>query len=174
MVTEYFLIFFLASFSLDSPETIYINESFDVSIFSDDSSIYDIKIIIQNENKEIISQIYNDGWKNPRYYIKSSYPEVSLYKIKAISLSENANICLRWRKSGNTKYDETCHNISISQKSSEIDFDINNKQDTEIINLNSPSKEEYISKNEKERIIIFYSTLFTSIIAILFLALRMI
>ncbi len=173
MAIEHIFIFFLVSFSLTSPETIYVNESFDVSINSEDSSTYDIKIFIENENEEIISQIYNNGWKNPRYYINSAYPQILTYKIRATSPSENANLCLRWRKPDNTKYDETCQNITVIESLGK-NYETVNNENLGIITLNSAPEGEYVSTKEKERSVIFYFVLLISILAILFLVLKLI
>lgn len=116
-----------------------MNESFKPSITADTSEIYDVKIFIQNENKEIISQIYNNGWKNPRLYLKSAFPDRSEFEVKAISFSEKTEICVRLRKVGKTSFEEKCNPISI----------ISNSIEKEIKTENNNSRQEKQSDSNK-------------------------
>ena len=99
-------------FKLNTPESVNINESFKVSINAETTENYDVKIFIQDNEEKIISEIYNGGWKNPRYYIKSAFPNKTEFEIRALSAG-NYEICVRLRKSGKTTFDEACNKIDI-------------------------------------------------------------
>lgn len=103
-------------FTLNSPDSIRLNESFSVNITATTSDVYDVKIFVQdNSTKTIISEIYNDGWKNPFYYIKSIFPEKSEFELKAIDYSSNVALCARLRKINSSSYSEKCNAILINQ-----------------------------------------------------------
>ncbi len=101
-------------FELISPESANAEESFLVSISSQDSENHDVKIFIQDLNKKIISQIFEGSWKNPHYYIKSAFPDNKEFKIRAITNQGNYEICARLRKTGKTSFDEKCNSIAIN------------------------------------------------------------
>jgi hypothetical protein len=120
-VISIFLLFLIPfasalDFTLNSPDSVNLNESFSVSITATTSDIYDVKIFVQdNSTKIIISEIYNNGWKNPFYYIKSIFPEKSEFELRAIDYSSNAALCARLRKTNSSSYSEKCNAISINQ-----------------------------------------------------------
>lgn len=99
-------------FKLNSPENVNINESFSITIEAQTSDIYDVKIFVENSDEKIISEIYNDGWKNPRYYLKSAFPQQSKFEIRILS-AENYPICARLRKPEKTNFVEQCNNITV-------------------------------------------------------------
>ncbi|MCU0641973.1 MAG: hypothetical protein MUF61_00105 [archaeon] len=112
------------SFTVSCPEEAELNESFSVSISAAASDIYDVKIVIMdNSSQKIISQIYNEGWKNPYYYIKSAFPSKTEFEVRATDYSENAVICSRLRKEGATSYTEVCQKISLIAGEKEADED---------------------------------------------------
>jgi len=83
----------LASFSqaleisIDYPQEVKINEVFSVSIDADTSEIYDIKIFVHSsedeeiKSEEYISEIFNDDWANPWYYLQDSFPSQKEYEV---------------------------------------------------------------------------------------------
>lgn len=103
------------SFDFVSPGSVSINENFSVSISAASSDNYDVKLFVQdNETKTIISEIYNEGWKNPFYYIKSAFPSQSNFIARATNVSDKAVVCVRLRKTGGSSYTEKCKAIDIS------------------------------------------------------------
>ena len=106
------------SFEFEGPESISLYGNFSVTISASTSEIYDIKIFIQdNSTKIIISEIYNGGWKNPYYYLKSVFPSQKSFISRAINHTENAAICVRLRKTGSSSYSESCKSIEITSQS---------------------------------------------------------
>jgi hypothetical protein len=103
------------SFNFSSPSSVNLYENFSVSIFANASDIYDVKIVVQDASEKIISEIYNEGWKNPYYYLKSVFPSKSEFLIHAINYSDNAQICVKLRKSGSSSYSEACKIIKITE-----------------------------------------------------------
>lgn len=143
-------------FKFNSQQEIQMNESFKLSINADTSEIYDVKIFIQNENKEIISQIYNKGWKNPRLYLKSVFPEQSEFEVKAISFSEKTEICIRLRKTGKTSFEEKCNPISIVSQSIEKEMKTGNNNSKQGRQPDSNKTDKNINRSKLE-----YNTLST-------------
>src|SRR3989344_4181672 len=100
--------------NFDYKDGVEIDEEFELEITSDSSDkIYDVKIFVQDAEGKIISEIDNSGWKNPFYYIKSSYPEKSKYKIRIVEYLDDTEICLRLRESTKSNFDEKCQDIEI-------------------------------------------------------------
>jgi len=120
---------------LDSPSEANLNQEFTVTIDTPDSDIYDVKIFVHNSedtkitSDEYISEIYSNGWKNPWYYLKESFPDKKQYEIKVISNPGNREICARLRKSGASSFDTQCKPITIkdTQDESIINKDVENK-----------------------------------------------
>ncbi len=175
-VISFFILFFLPivsgiEISFISPESVYVNETFTVSIDSNSQELRDVKIFILDSNKKIISEIYNGSWENPFYYIKDSFPEKKVYEIKIFKEETNANICLRLRAS-RSSFDEKCNKILIKMKEAEepqADAEIKNntnipsKINTERTNKLTTSR----GKLQSSLIYIFLSFLFTVILIIL-------
>nr|AQS33457.1 hypothetical protein [uncultured archaeon] len=110
--------------SINSPLEVDLNEEFTVSINADSSETHDVKIFIHSsddekiEQNEYISEIYSDGWKNPYYYLKESFPEKKEYKIKATS-SPAKEICARLRKTGTSSFSTQCQSIKVLKSETE-------------------------------------------------------
>ena len=124
---------FALDFELNSPERVDVNESFSVTINAQTSEIYDVKVFVEDSDEKLISEIYNDGWKNPRYYILSAFPEQSKFDIRILS-AEDYSICARLRKTEKTNFDEQCNNITVnSVVNNEVkkNSDIEEKDDDE-------------------------------------------
>ena len=102
-------------FQLTSPESVNAKESFTVSIEASTSEKYDVKITVQDSNKKIISEIYNDGWKNPYYYLKSIFSDQKEFKIRVTGNPGKYDICARLRKTGKTSFTEQCKEINVNQ-----------------------------------------------------------
>ncbi len=155
MGTRFFLLFLilinLASsidFSMDSPEKVTNSEEFAVRILeeAENSEIYDVKIFVSNNDK-IVSQIYNDGWKNSRYYIREVFPGKREFNIKILE-EGNFEICARLRKSGKTAFDEKCNKINVeTEKINEENTDEKDKVDNQDKNgVEEKKKEEKETK----------------------------
>jgi len=116
--------------TLSSPSNVELNESFDVSISSENTQkTFDIKIYVHNSpddkiaRNEIISYI-SDGnvWKDSYLYIINSYPSLQ--------------ICAQLRENGKTAiFSKTCNSISINSQNEESD-DLNEENDKEKENEN--------------------------------------
>ncbi len=122
MVISFLMIFFVLSsvsaleFNFNYPASVEVNENFTASLSASTSENYDVKIFVQdNSSNIIISEIYNDGWKNPFYYIKSVFPAKTEFLIRAKNYSGNAAICARLRKIGSSSYSEKCGSINIEK-----------------------------------------------------------
>ena len=130
-------------FSFNTPASAESGEPFTTSISASVSSTYDVKIFIQDENKNIVSEIFNGEWKNPYYFLKSAFPAQTEFKIRSLNASGNYKICARLRESGKTSFTEKCNEIIIafppsSKKSEETPKETpekeqsnNNEQDEE-------------------------------------------
>ncbi len=131
-----------ADFTLDSPDSVYLNEEFEVSIDSSLTGKHDVKIFSVDNNNEITSFIYNDGWKNAYYYLKSTFPDEKEYKIK-ISSSEGEEseqtLCARLRPEGKTSYTEACTQIEVKQGLSD---NSNEEEDDNDANDNDEENDE--------------------------------
>ena len=103
------------NFTLESPSEVSIDEQFTANILFDSSETYDVKITIIDKSNSQLSQIYNDGWKSPFYYIKEAFPDRKSFEIKAIKYSEDSKICCRLRKPEKTTYSEVCNPIKLIQ-----------------------------------------------------------
>jgi hypothetical protein len=113
-----------AELTLDSPDSVEINEEFKVSINLNllESEEYDVKIFIHDSDdekisrEEYISEIYDGGWKDSYYYIKGSFPASKEYEIRATSSPGDRIICLRLRKSSSedSGFEQICKPIEIT------------------------------------------------------------
>ncbi len=124
-------------FELTYPQNINSKESFSVSISSSDTETHDVKIFVQDSSKKTISQIYNEDWKSPHFYLKSVYPEERDFKIRITSLPGNYNLCARLRKTGKSSFDEKCYEINAGE-SVKPDSDLEEEKEEE----ESKEKEE--------------------------------
>ena len=112
-----------AELSFTSPEQAEINEEFTISISADYSDISDVKAFIHTSedakinSNEIISLIYYENqWRNPLYYLNSTFPEIKDYKIKATKSQGNWQICIRLRKITSTSYKQECKPIKVIEQ----------------------------------------------------------
>ncbi|MEM4259506.1 MAG: hypothetical protein QXS38_01970 [Candidatus Pacearchaeota archaeon] len=215
MAINFFLFFMLIplanslDFTISYPEEVSINDSFSVIISAQTSDNYDVKIFVQDlSTSKIISEIYNEGWKNPFYYIKSAFPQKSEFPIRVISDANEPQLCARMRKTGFSSYSEKCGAIKIKkqgvsnnlnskdsdggeetssddkEKNSSVDFiplipkSPENKQETSsaddkiYLNPKKYSKEEFVTNDEKIRLIAVYSFTAFAIIIIILLAFK--
>jgi len=124
--------------TLSSPQSVSLNEEFTVSVTASVNSteVYDVKILILDQEKNILSEIFNDAWKNPFYYLKSIFPSQAEFKIRATKPAENTLICARLRQSGKTPFNEKCNEIKIIASSTNENIssessEENKKQDEE-------------------------------------------
>ncbi|SRR3989344_119506 len=124
------------SFDFDYPESGNLNQNLTITINAQTSDIYDVKIFVQDNNTGItISEIYNEGWKNPRYYILSAFPAQSDFLIRIKNDSDGATICTRLRKSGVSTFSEKCGAITITNNDE-------NNENEESENITSAIEEE--------------------------------
>jgi len=132
------------SFDFNYPDSVTLNENFSVSIAATTSDVYDVKIFVQNnQTGVIISDIYNEGWKNPYYYIKSVFPEQTTFSVKVKNYSDDSAICARLRKTGSSSYSEKCGKISIENTQQGSATDSSEDEESEI-------QEENISQNPEQ------------------------
>lgn len=100
-------------FSFDIPSRVGINENFLVKVNANSNESYDVKIVANDVDKKILSEIDNGGWKSSYYYVKNVFPQKNEFTVRMISGSGSNDICVRMRKSGGTAYDEVCKKIEI-------------------------------------------------------------
>ncbi len=100
-------------FIFNYPEIIELNETFILSIKADTSENHDVKIFVKDENEKIISEILNDGWKNPFFYLKEVFPKQSDFKLHIVKSAAEYIICVRLRKSGKSQFEEKCNKIKV-------------------------------------------------------------
>lgn len=175
--------------SLSTPDSATLNEEFVASLTANLSinESYDVKVFVADEEKNIISEIFYDGWKSPFYYLKSIFPEQTEFKVKVVKPGKNATICARLRKSGKNSFDEKCAPIALisppqlekeePKKSEEVNYQNLSFKPKEKIILNSPTKadnnnKEFIAREQIIRNYIFYSFIALCIILIILLALK--
>ena len=174
-------------FSLDSPNEVYLEKEFPVSVESDSSDVFDIKIYIYQASKEY-SEIYNDGWKSPNYYINEAFPEQKEFRIIAHKELEG-QICLKARNSDSKKIQEVCNPINViksnigtedtktespskvDEKTKAANQSIKNNNDNKVI-LNPKKTEVFITKNEKINIFICVAFSVISLVLIILIAFR--
>lgn len=99
---------FSQEFEFSAPATALLNESFTVVLSSNTSETYDVKIFIQDKDKKILSQIYDDGWKNPHFYLKSAFPEKKEFDVRGVSSLGEQELCARLRIPEKTSFKEKC------------------------------------------------------------------
>jgi hypothetical protein len=131
---------------LDSPEFVKLEEAFSTEISADTTEDHDVKIFIRNNEDNLISEIFSDGWKNPYYYLKEAFPEQSEFKIQALETGKH-EICLRLRQTGKTSFDEKCNEIEILEKEEKQE----ELQSTEDISekIEEPTKKQLESNENK-------------------------
>ncbi len=145
------------SFSFSSPDEAELSVPFNVTISADSTEEKDVKVFIKDSAYENLSEIYNDGWKSTRYYIKSAFPEKDTFTLLPKAESNKAEICIRLRKIGKTAFEELCKDIVIiGTTPSSLNKEIINAErgiNNSIINVREESnekKEEIIYLNSKE------------------------
>lgn len=139
-------------FQISSPSSANLNEQFTVSLTADTLEIYDVKIFVQDINKDLLSEIYNDGWKSSFYYLKSVFPKQTKFEIKITKSSDKAEICARLRKSGKTSFDEKCNDIKI-EFNEELQSNLTNNPPEKEINNKKEEIEEDEAKKENSQVI---------------------
>lgn len=111
-------------FNFTSAPSASLNENISISISATTSDTYDVKIIILDlATKKTISEIYNDGWKNPFYYVISAFPEYAEFTIRASNYSSNAQVCVKMRKTNLSSYSESCRAIALLNQEYEDEED---------------------------------------------------
>ena len=141
------------NFNIDSPEKVKVNESFFVIIEAQTSEVYDVKIFVENSDKKIISEIYNGGWKNPRYYLLSVFPQQSKFEIKVLSAGDYP-ICARLRKPEKTNFDEQCNNITATNTANKDDknYDIENEENDDEEEIDDEAEDEMDDDKDKDEL----------------------
>lgn len=148
------LIFFISAvfaLELSSPESVNLNDSFEVSVSSQASELSDIKIFAANDEKKIISEIFNDGWKNPFYYLKSVFPEQTIFKIRILEAGEY-DLCVRLRPSGKSSFEEKCNPIQVILGESGRNSEEKEKTSEENDENPKENEEEVNEEDKKEKI----------------------
>src|SRR3989344_4728784 len=136
-------------FNFSYPSEVDLNDSFIVGIEADSSQEMDVKIFAIEE-KEIISEIYQDGWKNPFFYLKEAFPSSKEFKIKILKEGEY-ELCVRLRISGKTAFDEKSDMINVEQQDSETEEEEEeiNETETNLIENEREEKIDFLEDNEK-------------------------
>jgi hypothetical protein len=149
--------------TLDSPEEVKINEEFEVRIDADSSEVFDVKIFVHNSEGGIVtrdeytSEIYNDGWKDPWYYLLEAFPSKKQYTIIVPNKIAYQDICVKLRKTEepDTIF-KTCNEIRVvglggnvekktSEKVIEPDSEVLQQETQEMIDKkDEPSQENVI------------------------------
>lgn len=102
------------NFSLNSPEEVFTDREFKVSISLDSQEVHDVKIYVEDPSSspKTISEIFNgDEWQNSYYYLDEAYPNKSSFNLKILKEGD-WKICLRVRKSS-TPSESLCNEISV-------------------------------------------------------------
>lgn len=105
--------------SFDSPETVRINEPFEVSIEINSEETFDVKIFVHNSDDnsisrgEYISEIFNDDWKDSWNYINEAYPEKKDFELRVTESPGERGICVRVRKTGAETTKLSCKEIEV-------------------------------------------------------------
>ena len=106
-----------------SPDSVHLNQEFEVSINADSTETHDVKIFVHNSEdqsiarSEYISEIFDDDWKDPWYYLKESFPDKKEYKIRVIESPDNGKICVRLRKTSTQTTSIECKPIEVKESS---------------------------------------------------------
>lgn len=136
-------------FNFTSPESVDLNEEFKVKIELETDEIYDVKIFV-HENDKTISQILAAEWRNPARYLISAFPSESEFSVRLIQYSDNAEICVRLRKTNKTNFEESCKPIKVLEteddESEEEDSDTDNEELEEEDENNDDEDEKEIAK----------------------------
>ncbi len=146
-------------FNFSAPGQINIQEPFSVSIYSQTSESYDVKIYVVNSSNNILSESDNNGWKSSIYYIKNSFPKVSTYDIRAIKAQKDTEICVRMRKTGTEKttpascmpiiiLNENSSNIQEANSEKEVAENPKNLSGTLKTDSNQENKPDNNNKND--------------------------
>ncbi len=135
-------------FQFNSPESAELNKKFSVSIISNISEIHDVKIFVQDQEKNTLSEIFNDGWKSPFYYLKSAFPAKTEFEIQIIKSEGSQQICARLRKPGKTSFDEKCNGILITKPSqTSLHTPIENTEQNTEESIQEPKEETETEQN---------------------------
>lgn len=93
-----------SSLSIQAPSSVALNEELNVSLSYETAKTYDVKIYVHNSSdsrvarSEILSDIWNSGWKDSWLYITSAFPSQTSFKIKVNAFALNAQICAQLRE----------------------------------------------------------------------------
>ena len=146
-----------ASFDFSSPNSVSIKNEFVVSISSDLTKTYDVKIFVEdlNSSPRTISETFNPDtqeWQNSYYYIKQIFPIEKNFKVRILK-SGNWEICVRLRESTT---ETKCKNISViesddkpKEESSQSETESIEDNSSEL-NQESPDLEEENSQKKDE------------------------
>src|SRR3989338_1198871 len=110
-------------FSFTSPEEAKLGEELIITLDSDSPDTHDIKVFIHKsedqtiERNEYISEVYNDEWSDPWYYIQGAFPSSKEIKIRSLE-SCNYNICVRLRSETKSTFTE-CKPITITENANQ-------------------------------------------------------
>ena len=120
--------------SLNYPENVIVGEEFEMSIgfFNFSEGVYDIKLDIKNESKNIAYRLWDDGWKSTNYwmnyYINISVENSSTVRLKIVENYYGINnFKIRVRDSSGDVLDFENNEINISFKDSESEEDTINE-----------------------------------------------
>lgn len=117
MAISLFIVFLAPSisalnFNISFLQSVELNKSFQVSISAETSLTYDVKMFINEDNREFSEIFYDNKWNNPYYYIKSAFPAAKSFDLRALKLG-NYSLCARLRESGKSSFSESCSFIDV-------------------------------------------------------------
>ncbi|MEK6928908.1 MAG: hypothetical protein AABW65_03055 [Nanoarchaeota archaeon] len=137
-------------FNFTSPANASLKDNISITILSNTTETYDVKIYVIDNSSKIISEIFLEKWRNPFYFLKSVYPKVSDYVIRVSKSAGNFRLCVKLRKSGKTISDEKCSNILIlSSEEKNISQEESNKSTQENVTLNSTIEKPLLNKTSQ-------------------------
>lgn len=130
----------------DAPSEVETGESFTVAIRLDSSDIYDVKVFVHESDDEKIareeytSEIEDDGWKDPWFYLPEAFPENKEYEVRVPKVSGDQTLCVRLRKTGSDTASTACKEISVKEsEDNEEDEEEEKEENTKTASLEDPS-----------------------------------
>jgi hypothetical protein len=137
MVISLLLIFILpavlgASIDFSAPSSAQVNESFSVTLTSDENLQSDVKVYVKSGENDRISQTYNAGsWKSSFYYVPRVYPEQTRFDLRVLAQYDHAELCAKLRESESKKVGaEVCKPLTILENEQSKGEDLSSQGST--------------------------------------------
>lgn len=142
-------------FEFSYPESVRIDNSFEVEISSQAEDTFDVKVFVHKsesdsaKSEDYISDIYNDGWKNSWNYIKEAFPEQKIFRVEVTSDPGERTICVRLRKSGTDSTTLKCDSIEVKKSNKEEGPNLIYTDNTKNETNSTPKETQLALDNEK-------------------------